>query len=92
MTYITKAAHRGVAIAELEVTIEARANLQGMFELDSVRAGLPDVTITMGVQSHADDATRTTRSDHNSDIGRIRLAGQARAMQSLVQRLPLRQP
>jgi uncharacterized OsmC-like protein len=56
MTYITKAASRGVTIDELEVTIEARVNLQGTFELDSVRAGLSDLTITVGVRSETDDA------------------------------------
>ncbi|MFN2388828.1 MAG: OsmC family protein [Actinomycetota bacterium] len=55
MTYIVKAASRGVTIDELEVTIEARVDLQGAFELDSVRAGLSDVTITVGVRSDADD-------------------------------------
>ncbi len=66
MTYITKAASRGVGIEEVEVTIEARVDLQGAFELDSVRAGLSDVTVTVGVRSDADDAIldelgRTTR-------------------------------
>jgi uncharacterized OsmC-like protein len=56
MTYITKAASRGVTINELEVTIEGRVNLQGTFELDSVRAGLSDLTIAVGVRSETDDA------------------------------------
>ncbi|MQB02282.1 MAG: hypothetical protein GEU78_18945 [Actinobacteria bacterium] len=56
MTYITKAALRGITIDELQVTIEARVDLHGTFELDSVRAGLSDVTITVGVRSDADDA------------------------------------
>jgi hypothetical protein len=56
MTYITKAAHAGITIEELEVTIEARVDLQRAFELDSVRAGLSDVTITVGVQSDVDDS------------------------------------
>ena len=56
MTYITKAAARGVKIDELEVAIEARVDLQGAFELDSVRAGLLGVTITVGIRSDADDS------------------------------------
>jgi uncharacterized OsmC-like protein len=55
MTYITKAACRGVTIDELEVTIEARVDLQGTFELDSVRSGLSDVTINVAVRSDVDD-------------------------------------
>ena len=66
MTYITKAAGRGVDIRALEVTIEARVDLQGAFELDSVRPGLSDVTVTLSVLSDVDDAVldelgRTTR-------------------------------
>ncbi len=56
MTYIVKAASRGVTIDELEVMIEARVDLQGAFELDSVRAGLSDITVTVGIRSDADDA------------------------------------
>jgi uncharacterized OsmC-like protein len=56
MTYITKAASRGVAVDELEVTIEARVDLQGVFELDSVRAGLSGAMVTVRVRSDADDA------------------------------------
>jgi uncharacterized OsmC-like protein len=56
MTYIRKAAGRGVTIDELEVTIEARVDLQGAFELQPVRAGLADVTITVGVRSDVDYA------------------------------------
>jgi OsmC-like protein len=40
MTYITKAATRGVSIEELEVTIEATVDLRGFFELAAVGAGL----------------------------------------------------
>lgn len=54
MTYVIKAAGRGVTIDELEVTIEARVDLQGAFELDAVRAGFSDVSITVGVRSDAD--------------------------------------
>jgi uncharacterized OsmC-like protein len=56
MTYITKAATRGITIDELEVKIEARVDLQGAFEVGQVGAGLSDVTITVGARSDADDS------------------------------------
>lgn len=56
MTYITKAATRGVDIGELEVAIEATVDLRGVFELDTVRAGLADASVTIRVRSDADDA------------------------------------
>lgn len=56
MTYITKAATRGVGIAELEVAIEATVDLRGVFELDTVRAGLAGASVTIRVRSDADDA------------------------------------
>jgi uncharacterized OsmC-like protein len=56
MTYITKAATRGVDIEELEVAIEATVDLRGVFELDTVRAGLAGASVTIRVQSDADDA------------------------------------
>lgn len=56
MTYISKAASRGVDIEELEVTIEARVDLRGAFELDSVRPGLSNVAVTLAVRSDVDDA------------------------------------
>jgi len=89
MTYITKAALRGITIDELEVMIEARVDLQGTFELDSVRAGLSDITISVGVRSDADDATlqqlaqTTTRTSGAFDS----LANPV-PMQLLVQRPP----
>jgi len=89
MTYITKAAFRGITIDELEVTIEARVDLQGTFQLDSVRAGLSDITINVGVRSDADDATlqqlaqTTTRTSGVFDS----LANPV-PMQLLVRRLP----
>ena len=56
MTYITKAATRGVGIEELEVTIEAAVDLRGIFDLAAVRAGLAGALVTMRVRSSADDA------------------------------------
>jgi uncharacterized OsmC-like protein len=56
MTYITMAATRGVDVDELEVTIEARVDLRGVFELGSVRAGLSGAMVTVRVRSDADDA------------------------------------
>lgn len=55
MTYITKAAARGVDIDQLEVTIEATVDLRGVFELDAVRAGLAGAAVTVRVRSDADD-------------------------------------
>jgi uncharacterized OsmC-like protein len=57
MTYITKASSRGIEIEELEVTIEAQVDLQGAFELDLMRAGLSNATITVAVRGDVDDAT-----------------------------------
>jgi OsmC-like protein/Resolvase, N terminal domain len=56
MTYITKAATRGVDIQELEVTIEATVDLRGIFELAAVRAGLAGARVTVRVRSSANDA------------------------------------
>jgi uncharacterized OsmC-like protein len=89
MTYVTKAASRGVPIDELEVAIQARVDLQGTFELDSVRAGLSDVTITVGVRSDVDDAvldelarvTRRTSAVYDSLANPLN-------MQLLMERLP----
>lgn len=89
MTYVTKAASRGVTIDELQVTIEARVDLQGTFELDSVRAGLSDVTVTVGVRSDVDDSvldelaqtTRRTSAVYDSMATPV-------PMELVVQRLP----
>ncbi len=56
MTYIAKAALRGIEVDELEVSIEATVDLRGAFELDAVRAGLTGATVTVKVRSDADDA------------------------------------
>lgn len=90
MTYITKAALRGVTIDELEVTIEARVDLQGTFELDSVRAGLSDVTVTVGVRSDADNATLEKLAQTTTQTsGVFNSLASPVPMQLLVQRLPL---
>jgi uncharacterized OsmC-like protein len=90
MTYITKAALRGVTIDELEVTIEARVDLQGTFELDSVRAGLSDVTVTVGVRSDADNATLEELAQTTTQTsGVFNSLARPVPMQLLVQRLPL---
>lgn len=57
MTYIAQAATRGVAVDQLEVAIEAKVDIRGLFELDKVRAGLSAVAINLKVRSDADDAT-----------------------------------
>jgi uncharacterized OsmC-like protein len=90
MTYITKAALQGIRINELEVTIEAQVDLKGTFELDSVRAGLSRVDITMAVRSDADDATLEHLAQTTARTSGVfdSLANPVR-MQLLVQRLPL---
>jgi uncharacterized OsmC-like protein len=90
MTYITKAALRGVTIDELEVTIEAQVDLQGTFELDSVRAGLSDVTVTVGVRSDADNATLEKLAQTTTQTsGVFNSLASPVPMQLFVQRLPL---
>jgi len=89
MTYITKAAARGASVDELEVTIEARVDLQGVFELDDVRAGLSGAMVTVRVRSDTDDAVL-------DDLGRTVTRASAVydslanpvPMQLAVQRLP----
>ena len=90
MTYITKAALRGITVDELEVTIEARVDLQGAFELDAVRPGLSDATIIVGVRSDADDATLEQLAQTTTHASGVfdSLANPV-PMQLLVQRLPL---
>jgi putative redox protein len=56
MTYITQATLSGIEIDELEVRIEGQVDLQGVFEIDSSRAGLSNVSVTMLVRSGADAA------------------------------------
>ena len=55
-TYIAKAALQGVEIDALEVTVEGRVDLRGLFELGSAYPRFSDVTVTVGVRSEADDA------------------------------------
>ncbi len=55
-TYIAKAALQGVAIDELEVTVEGRVDLQGLFELGSACPRFSEVMVTVGIRSDADDA------------------------------------
>jgi uncharacterized OsmC-like protein len=55
MTYITKAAARGVDIDELQVVVAATVDLRGVFELDRIRAGLAGAVVTVRVRSGADD-------------------------------------
>ena len=56
-TYVIQAAAAGVDIDELEVTLEARVDFRGQFELAPVRPGLGGVKATVAVRSEADDAT-----------------------------------
>ncbi len=55
-TYATKAASAGVDIDDLEVTLEAPADLRGLLELAAVRPGLAGVKAIVVVRSEADDA------------------------------------
>jgi len=55
-SYVIQAAASSVDIDELEVTLEARVDLRGQFELAPVRPGLAGVKATMGVRSGADAA------------------------------------
>lgn len=56
-TYASQAATRGVEIDELEVTLEARVDFQGRFELAAVRPGLASIKATVSVRSEVDDTT-----------------------------------
>lgn len=55
-TYIAKATLQGVAIDKLEVTVEGRVDLRGLFELGSACSRFSEITVTVGVRSEADDA------------------------------------
>ena len=55
-TYAAHATARGVAIDELEVELEGRIDLSGMFQLRPVRAGLDGVKATIRVKADADVA------------------------------------
>lgn len=55
-TYVTQATANGVAIDALEVTVEARVDFRGQFELAPVRPGLGGVRAAVAVRSAADDA------------------------------------
>lgn len=93
MSYVGKAAMRGVDVEELEVTIEAQVDLQGVFELDSVRPGLSRVAVTVGVRSGVDDAALAALGETTAHTSAVfdTLANPV-PMELLVQRLPERQP
>ena len=55
-TYIAKATLQGVAIDELEVTVEGRVDLQGLFEIGSACPRFSEIAVTVDVRSDADDA------------------------------------
>lgn len=89
MTYITRAATRGVDIEELNVTIEARVDLQGAFELGSVRPGLARVSVTVGVRSNVDGAVLAALGETTARTSAVfdTLASPV-PMELFVQRLP----
>lgn len=93
MTYVSKAAMRGVDIEELEVTIRAQVDLQGVFELDHVRPGLSRVAVTVGVRSDVDGAVLAALGETTARTSAVfdTLANPV-PMELLVERLPQRQP
>ena len=54
-TYTSKAAAQGVKVDGLEVLLEGRLDLQGLFGLAPVRPGLSGITATLRVRCEADD-------------------------------------
>lgn len=53
-TYAAQATARGVALRELEVTVEGQIDLNGFFQLAPVPPGLSDVKVTIRVEADAD--------------------------------------
>ena len=57
LSYVANAVNRGVEIEQLEITIEATADLGSLFEAGNVRPGFSGVKIRMKVRSDADELT-----------------------------------
>lgn len=57
LSYVANAVNRGVEIDQLDIVIEARADLQAVFEAGNARPGLSSVKMLLKVQSDADDQT-----------------------------------
>ena len=57
LSYVANAINRGVEIGQLEIVIEARADLGSLFEAGDARPGFSSVKILVKVQSDADELT-----------------------------------
>ena len=57
LSYVANAVNRGVELEQLEILIEARADLQSVFEAGNARPGFSSVKIRVKVQSTADEQT-----------------------------------
>lgn len=56
-TYAAQATARGIALEELEVTIEGQIDLNGFFQLTPVPPGLSNVNVNIRVKADADETT-----------------------------------
>lgn len=63
LSYIANAVNRGIEIDQLEIEIEAKADLQSVFEAGDARPGLSSVEVVVKVRSDADGQALT-------DLGR----------------------
>ena len=59
LSYVANAVNRGVEIHQLEIVIEASADLQSVFEAGNAHPGFSSVKILVKVQSDADEQTLT---------------------------------
>ena len=57
LSYVANAINRGVEIDQLEIVIEASADLQSVFDAGTARPGFSSVKIYMKVRSNADEQT-----------------------------------
>ena len=57
LSYVANAINRGVDIEQMEIEIEARADLGSVFEVGDARPGFSSVKILVKVQSDADELT-----------------------------------
>ena len=57
LSYVANAVNRGVEIEQLEIVIEASADLGSLFEAGNARPGFSSVKILMKVRSDADEVT-----------------------------------
>ena len=57
LSYVANAVNRGIEIDQLEIEIEAKADLQSVFEAGNSHPGLSTVAITVRVRADADEQT-----------------------------------